>query len=137
MMMIVYLKQNEDYLPFLPGGKYEKWKAAEENPNRIVELHEHELPKEDKDNAATVAARATLLSKRQRNLATLLSIIARKVDQYDFDEVLKEKVSISLNLVRSSTSMETLQSNFTKRSITTFWTTSTKLAMSLLTRDHR
>ena len=93
--MIVYLKQNEDYLPFLPGGKYEKWKAAEENPNRIVELHEHELPKEDEDNAATVAARATLLSKRQRDLATLLSIIARKVDQYDFDEVLNSSTSIN------------------------------------------
>ena len=93
--MIVYLKQNEDYLPFLPGGKYEKWRAAEENPNRIVELDEDELPKEDQDNAATVAARATLLSKRQRDLATLLSIIARKVDQYDFDEVLNSSTSIN------------------------------------------
>ena len=93
--MIVYLKQNDDYLPFLPGGIYEKWKAAEENPNRIVELTDCELPKEDLDNAVTVATRATLLAKRQRDLATLLSIIARKVDQYDFDEVLNSSTSIT------------------------------------------
>ena len=66
--MIVYLKQNEDFLPFLPGGKYEKWKPAEENPNRIDELDESEEPKQDPQNAATVTSRAKLLSKRQRDL---------------------------------------------------------------------
>ena len=93
--MIVYLKQNEDFLPFLPGGKYEKWKPAEENPNRIDKLDESEEPKQDPQNAATVTSRAKLLSKRQRDLDTLLSIIARKVDQYDFDEVLHSHTSIT------------------------------------------
>ena len=93
--MIVYLKQNEDYHPFLSGGMYEKWKPAEDDPNRIVELAAIEEPKEDQENAATVASRTSLLSKRRRDLNTLLSIIARKVDQYDFDEVLNSSTSIN------------------------------------------
>ena len=93
--MIVYLKQNDDFHPFLLGGMYEKWKPAEDDPNRIVELAANEEPKEDQENAATVASRTTLLSKRRRDLNTLLSIIARKVDQYDFDEVLNSSTSIT------------------------------------------
>ena len=34
----VYLKQNEDFSFFLPGGRYENWVAAEENPSRIDTL---------------------------------------------------------------------------------------------------
>ena len=56
------------------------WTSTAEYPNRIDELDESEEPKQDPQNAATVTSRAKLLSKRQRDLDTLLSIIARKVE---------------------------------------------------------
>ena len=42
--MLVYLKQNDDFLHFLPDGKYENWTAAEENKNRITALHAEDMP---------------------------------------------------------------------------------------------
>ena len=93
--MMVYLKQNEDFLHFLPGGMYEKWEREEETPNRIQELAETEVPEPDAGNEATVTAREKLLSKRRRDLSTMLSIIARKVDQYDFDDVMNCSTSIA------------------------------------------
>ena len=92
--MIVYLKQNEDYHHFLPGGAYEKWKSEEEYLNRIENLAATEVPAADATNAATVTARDKLLAKRRRDLNTMLSIIARKVDQYDFDDVMKCSTSV-------------------------------------------
>ena len=92
--MIVYLKQNEDYLHFLPGGGYEKWKSEEEYLNRIEDLAATEVPAADATNVATVTARDKLLAKRRRDLNTMLSIIARKVDQYDFDDVMKCSTSV-------------------------------------------
>ena len=41
--MIVYLKQNEDFLHFLPDGMYENWTAAEEKL-RITSLHAGDMP---------------------------------------------------------------------------------------------
>ena len=93
--MIVYLKQNDDYLHFLPGGAYEKWRPAEEFPNRIDQLEANETPADDPTTAATVETRRKLLAKRQRDLCSLLSIIGRKVDQYDFDEVVNSSTSLA------------------------------------------
>ena len=42
--MIVYLKQNDNFLHFLSGGKYENWQPAEENENRIAALHADDYP---------------------------------------------------------------------------------------------
>ena len=36
--MLIYLKQNDSFLPFLPGGRYEVWISAEDFPDRIKEL---------------------------------------------------------------------------------------------------
>ena len=93
--MLVYLKQNEDFLHFLPGGGYDKWKSSEEFSERIEALTATELPAIDATNAATVTTRTKLLAKRQRDLCSLLNIIGRKVDQYDFDEVLNCSTSIA------------------------------------------
>ena len=91
----VYLKQNDDFLHFLKGGIYENWKAAEEDPNRITALAESEIPTIDATNAATTETRSKLLAKRQRDLNSMLSIIGRKVDQYDFDDVMNSSTSIT------------------------------------------
>ena len=55
--MTVYLKQNEDFLHFLPGGIYESWTAADEDPNRIKALADTETPLKDETNAATTETR--------------------------------------------------------------------------------
>ena len=93
--MVVYLKQNEDFLPFLPGGNYDTWIAAEDNPNRIVTLADGDAPR---DNAGirvnNEAALNVLLEKRQKDLHTLLSIVGGKVDQYDYDDVLNLSTSL-------------------------------------------
>ena len=88
--MLVYLKQNEDFLPFLPDGKYENWAAAEENKLRITALHADDMPQD-------LAEQEQRLSKRQRDLSSMLSIIARKVDQYDYNDVIT--ISTSVNSV--------------------------------------
>ena len=93
--MLVYVKQNEDFLHFLQGGIYESWKSVDENPNRIHALAPTETPARNETSAETVTARAKLLAKRQRDLNSLLSIIGRKVDQYDFDDVMNSSTSIA------------------------------------------
>ena len=65
--MSVYLKQNEDFLHFLPGGIYENWKSADEDPNRITALAPTEVPPRDISNAVTTETRNKLLAKRQRS----------------------------------------------------------------------
>ena len=87
--MTVYLKQNDNFLPFLTGGIYANWKPASENDGRIETLHVDDPP--DTDNGAN---RATKLAKRQKDLLTMLNMIARKVDQYDYDDVMKESNSV-------------------------------------------
>ena len=86
--MMVYLKQNEDFLLFLPGGNYETWTAAEENGTRIAILHASE-------NEGTADDKKKKLAKRERDLNTMLSIIGRKVDQYDYDDVMNLSTSVS------------------------------------------
>ena len=84
--MMIYLKQNEDFLHFFPDGMYSSWISAEENPQRILTLadDDHPVAKTGEDQADLDTNR---LSKRQRDLSTMLSIIGRKVDQYDHDDV--------------------------------------------------
>lgn len=86
--MLVYLKQNDDFLHFLPDGKYENWTAAEENKHRIAALHAEDIPPNQADQEQR-------LSKRRRDLSSMLSIIARKVDQYDYDDVIAISTSVN------------------------------------------
>ena len=97
--IIVYLKQNESFSPFLPGGKYAEWKRYEENPNRIDSLDatdRADIPKPDNEGVAEKK-----LVKLQKDLLTMLSIIGRKVDQYDYDDVMNESTSLDsiLNMI--------------------------------------
>ena len=90
--IIVYLKQNENFSPFLPGGKYAEWKKYEENENRIDALDASDragIP--DPDNEGLAEKK---LVKLQKDLLTMLSIIGRKVDQYDYDDVMNESTSL-------------------------------------------
>ena len=75
LVLFLSIKQNDDYLHFLPGGAYEKWSPAEESPNRIDELEANETPADDPTNRATVEARRKLLAKRQRSLLYAQQII--------------------------------------------------------------
>ena len=91
--MLVYLKQSDDFLHFLPGGMYENWTAAEEDERRIAALHDNDKPVAT-GNQNQAELEASRLSKRQRDLSTMLSIIGRKVDQYDHDDVMNGSTSI-------------------------------------------
>ena len=84
--MMIYLRQNEDFLHFFPDGMYSSWISAEDNPKRILTLVANDRPvaKTGQDQAELDSKR---LSKRQKDLSTMLSIIGRKVDQYDHDDV--------------------------------------------------
>ena len=75
----LYIKQNENFSPFLPAGKYSEWKRFEENENRIESLdatNEDALPVPD-----TQGEGVKKLAKLRKDLLTMLSIIGRKVDQ--------------------------------------------------------
>jgi hypothetical protein len=87
--LIVYLKQNDNFLPFLSGGIYESWKPAEEHENRILDLHADDAP--DPNDATNRTAK---LAKRQKDLLTMLNMIGRKVDQYDYDDVMNLSSSV-------------------------------------------
>ena len=87
--MLIYLKQNDDFSPFFPGGDYESWTAGDENSNRINTLHVNDGA--DKSQAE----KNKLLTKRRKDLETMLNIIGRKVDQYDFDDVVNTSTSLS------------------------------------------
>ena len=91
--MMIYLKQNDDFLHFFPDGMYSSWTSAEENPKRILLLaaSDHPVAGPDDDQGDLDAKR---LSKRQRDLSTMLSIIGRKVDQYDHDDVVNGSVDL-------------------------------------------
>ena len=67
--MIVYLKQNDDFLHFLPGGAYEKWRPEEEFPNRIDQLEVNETLADDPTTAATEGN----YSQRDREISALCS----------------------------------------------------------------
>ena len=91
--IIVYIKQNESFSPFLPGGKYSEWKRFEENEDRIEGLDATDqaaLPDPD-----TQGEGAQKLAKLRKDLLTMLSIIGRKVDQYDYDDVMNESTSLA------------------------------------------
>ena len=87
--MLVYLKQNEDFTVFFPGGKYESWEKAEDFNERIKVLDQNEnealKTKDDRDSR---------LIKRRTDLHTMLNIIGGKVDQYDYDDVLNMSTSL-------------------------------------------
>ena len=85
----VYLKQNDDFFHFLQGGIYENWKAAEEDSNSTTAIAQTETPARDPKNAAIAETRTKLLAN------SMLSIIGRKVDQYDFDDVMNSSTSIT------------------------------------------
>ena len=87
--MMIYLQQNDDFTPFFPGGEYENWEAGDENSDRISALHADDA----RDKSA--AEQQKLLLKRRKDLETMLNIIGRKVDQYDFDDVVNTSTSLS------------------------------------------
>ena len=85
--MCTYLQQSDDFLPFFnkldeSKPRYGYWKTTEECSDRIDTLDTYDTrntEEADQDN---------LLSKRCRDLSSMLSIIARKVDQYDSDDII-------------------------------------------------
>ena len=81
--MIVYLKQNEDFLLFFPGEMYSSWSKTENCSDRIVALHVKDTEEND-----TEVKKKKRLAKRQADLHTMLNIIGGKTDQYDYDDVL-------------------------------------------------
>ena len=94
--MTTYLKQNDDFLPFFNSTDesqpcYGQWKTTDACTDRIDNLDDYDTNKIEDGNEAQIQ---TLLNKRRRDLSAMLSILARKVDQYDFDDVLNCSTSI-------------------------------------------
>ena len=87
--MLVYLKQNEDYVMFFPGGLYATWCTADSFPDRINSIHAND--REENDNETKKNKR---LLKRRTDLHTMLNIIGGKTDQYDYDDVLNLSTSL-------------------------------------------
>ena len=84
--MMIYLRQNEDFLHFFQDGMYSNWVSSEENPKRILVLSPDDHPVANTgENQGDLDSKRLL--KRQKDLSTMLSIIGRKVDQYDHDDV--------------------------------------------------
>ena len=84
--MMIYLRQNEDFLHFFQDGMYSNWVSAEENPKRILVLSPDDHPVANTgENQGDLDSKRLL--RRQKDLSTMLSIIGRKVDQYDHDDV--------------------------------------------------
>ena len=91
--MVIYLKQNEDFQHFFPDGMYSTWTSAEEAPKRILTLAANDHPVAGTNDDQTDLDNKRLL-KRQTDLATMLSIIGRKVDQYDHDDVVNSSTDL-------------------------------------------
>ena len=87
--MVVYLKQNEDFTLFLPGGRYEFWKRTDEHCERVESLDHVDL-----ENLKTKEEKDSKLTQRRTDLHTMLNIIGSKVDQYDYDDVLNVSTSL-------------------------------------------
>ena len=79
--MMVYLKQNEDFLLFFPGEMYSSWSKTENCSDRIEKLHVKDTEEND-----TEVKKKKRLSKRQADLHTMLNIIGSKTEQYDYDD---------------------------------------------------
>jgi hypothetical protein len=77
----IYLMQDERFIPFLPGGRYDTWVAADVNPAMIERAA---AP----DNAAELPA-------RRLELKTFLSIIAKSWDIHHYNVVMRHSTSVA------------------------------------------
>ena len=87
--MMVYLKQNEDFLVFFPGEMYSTWSRTGDNSDRIVQLNSKDTEEGDND-----MKKRKRMNKRRTDLHTMLNIIGGKTDQYDYDDVLNMSCSL-------------------------------------------
>ena len=86
--LITYLQQSTDYQRFMHGSKYETWTAAEEDGNRIANLHAE-------DPAPNVADNPARLATRRTQLGTFLSIIAGVADDSQYDDIMMRSTSLA------------------------------------------
>ena len=95
----VYLSQEDDFQHFLEGGAYTNWQSQEsEAVNRITTLLGADSERQEEANHDP-----NLLSKRNRDLRTFLSIIGKCVSQGHYSSV-----------IRHSTSFESICNNLRK-----------------------
>ena len=94
----VYLSQEPDYRIFLKGEAYDSWEAAENNPNRLVNVKG-----EDVQGGRTAAQNTTQLKIRQRQLRTVLSIVGKCVSLGHYDAVMRNSTSMEwiFNMLRN------------------------------------
>ena len=88
--LVVFLKQNDDFRRFLPGGIYAQWTAADENPDRIAALDNDDAPQAGNNNENA----AQRLEKRQTQLETMLTHIAGLVDPTEYKDVMIRSTSV-------------------------------------------
>ena len=92
----VYLSQENDFALFLPGGLYENWASFETNNLRIAALNQNDRVTARANVTAEQAAteNAAKLTKRQRDLRTVLSIIGKCVSQGHYNSVIRHSTSL-------------------------------------------
>ena len=124
-LVTTYLQQSTDYQRFLQDGIYENWTAAEDNPQRIVDLHQD-------DQAANAGANRARLQTRRTQLATTLSIIASISDSSQYEDIMTRSTSIQWiwNLIETDYDIQKKGRHFLKLDKITFNKTGTESHMA-------
>lgn len=76
----VYLEIEEKFRKFLPGGKYDKWIAAEQNEKRII--------------VAKAPDTAAMLDDIRRELRQFICIVAKYVHQDHYNPIVRHSTSL-------------------------------------------
>ena len=82
----VYLSSDEKLLPFLTGGPYGTWRAAEGFPDRLHEA-KRPAPGEDIDDA-------NVFARRKRDLMLFLSLVAKTVSVNHYSTIMQHSTSL-------------------------------------------
>lgn len=82
----VYLSTDEKLLPFLNGGQYDTWVAAETNPARL------EAARNPPGEA--VADNAAVFARRKRYLTLFLSLVAKTVSVNHYSMIMQHSTSL-------------------------------------------
>ena len=77
----IYLEQEKKFEKFMPGGRYEQWLAAEDNPQRIIQAKDPDKEYE--------------LTKIRKELRQFISLIGKYVHNDYYNPIIKHSTSLS------------------------------------------
>ena len=89
--LTLFLRQSRVFRRFLTGGLYANWTAAEEDQNRIDDLHADDIPGQNHQPGDDRNGR---LAERRNQLETFLGIIAGLCDPCQYEDILQRSTSV-------------------------------------------